>query len=72
MAISLLRLKSDLKWYRYSLFAVMGMFPLAYLSPGTYCLCSLCRGVLNPSHCLVVCLLHAIFGVVGVPMAEPI
>ncbi len=24
MAISLLRLKSDLKWYRYSLFAVVG------------------------------------------------
>ncbi len=30
MAVSLLRLKSDLKWYRYSLFAVIGMsfFPL--------------------------------------------
>jgi hypothetical protein len=28
MAISLLRLKRDLKWYRWSLFAVMGMSPL--------------------------------------------
>lgn len=27
MAISLLRLKKDLKWYRYSLFAVIGGFP---------------------------------------------
>jgi ABC-type nickel/cobalt efflux system permease component RcnA len=27
MAISLLRLKRDLKWYRWSLFAVMGMSP---------------------------------------------
>jgi hypothetical protein len=74
MAISLLRLKSDLNWYRWSLFAVMGtlLLPLLLLRWILTALNRLRCGVLDPGHCLVVRLLHAVLGVVGVPMAEPI
>jgi hypothetical protein len=74
MAISLLRLKSDLNWYRWSLFAVMGtlLLPLLLLHWILTALNRLRCGVLDPGHCLVVRLLHAVLGVVGVPMAEPI
>ena len=74
MAISLLRLKSDLNWYRWSLFAVMGTLLLPLLSL-CWILTALNRlrcGVLDPGHCLVVRLLHAVLGVVGVPVDEPI
>lgn len=77
MAISLLRLKRDLKWYKWSLYAVMGKrilysLDLHFVAAAHSILSSLCGAVLYPGHCLVVRVLHSFLGMVGVPVDEPL
>lgn len=77
MAITLLRLARDRNWYRWSLYAMIGMVPsFTIFSPIIYTNPILifrvrCR-VLYPGNCLAVCLLHAIFRMVGVSVDEPL
>lgn len=73
MAISLLRLKRDLNWYRWSLFGVMGTSLSFCECPASYAdHARLCCRILYSGNCVAVRVLHALFRVVGVPMDEPL
>ena len=74
MAISLLRPKSDLRWYRWSLFAVIGesMFDSCFVGKGLLTSGRFRCGLLDPGYRVAVCLLHAVLGVVGVSVDEPV
>lgn len=79
MAITLLRLARDRNWYRWSLYAVIGMGSpvpglVSTVSVGLQATPSyrLRHRVLYPSHRLAIRLLHPVLGMVGVPMDEPV